>query len=101
MKRRTVYKVKGGRIVAPAVPEPVPEPPAPLPPRKPKRLPQGSVESLMERLLRAVEQQAAATTPANRDTRKKKAGLFRAALRLKGVESPPDRNTLDATRHDA
>lgn len=50
------------------------------------------IEALLARLHRALEQQAAATTSANRRTAGGRAKRYRKALRLLGVESPPDRS---------
>jgi hypothetical protein len=52
------------------------------------------VRDLMKRLRRALEQQANATSSVNRTTIKNRAGKLRKALRLLGVENPPDRSNI-------
>lgn len=49
------------------------------------------VRDLLARLHRALEQQAAAATAANRRTRGNRAKRYRKALRALGVENPPTR----------
>lgn len=59
---------------------------------KPQRREQHSVDDLLARLHRALEQQAAATNRTNRTTIKNRAGKLRKRLRALGVENPPDRS---------